>query len=43
MTLEGDVSGKGGSSRMRQNLLRWKCCRDLMKLRKDLERRRLLN
>ena len=43
MTPDDDVSRKGGSSGMKRNLLGWKCCRGVMKLREDLERWRLLN
>jgi len=41
--LKGDVSGKGGSSGMRWNFLRWKCCRGVIELQENLEWRMILN
>ena len=38
-----DLSGMGGSSRMRWSLLGWKYCWQVMKLWEDLKHRRLLN
>ena len=43
MTPEDDISGTGGSSRMKWNLLGWKCYWDVMEFWEDLELLRLLN